>query len=133
MRSAIRRRLHRWVVIAFSVVAFLPPGAWSLCSGPDGHWELEPTASDCSEEFADPIEGSDCSAATHESCSDYLVLSGQALRTSDHGDPLKVLHRVALVMPHGSSLVLTPADAPGLAVALPASRNLSHSAPILRC
>jgi len=91
-RSGMRLALTLW---AFLVL--LPPGAWALCLGAQGHVALEPVATSCQQETSGCGRGeSSCSASDCHGCEDVLLVEGIALHPEEpqlqSPTPLPVLH-----------------------------------------
>jgi hypothetical protein len=113
-KPRIMRRLTqslRIASVAVGVLALLPPGAWDLCVGPQGHRALEPSQA-CvlaEPETACDESGSLCGTEC-DSCEDTPIFHGIALRGSKlstdaplQAIPLWPAWRVTEVRPIGSA------------------------------
>lgn len=72
--SGVRVALTLWALLVL-----LPPGAWALCLGTQGHIALEPAATGCQETAARGTGESSCSASDCNDCEDVLLVEGIAL------------------------------------------------------
>jgi hypothetical protein len=81
MRKLIAHRALHWTFLLFGVVTLLPPGAWVLCLGSGGHVAIEASSRTCSDERSSDEGRSACGMDMHDSCVDYLLLSGQPATT----------------------------------------------------
>lgn len=104
--SSLRLALTLWAHLAL-----IPPGAWALCVGAQGHVAFEPSEAVCEQESHDVdahAADSACDASDCHGCEDTPFLRGVALRQStptvDALPCADFMAGTALVDPHRSAL-----------------------------
>ena len=114
MKNLRRHFVLRLAVALCAHLALLPPGAWALCLGDQGHVAFEPTDASCVAASA-ACDDESCGPADCGGCEDTVVLAGVALKHAsprlDAPVPAAVLPRPAVTCPSGSDLRAPSPDA----------------------
>ena len=118
----------RFALILWAHITLLPPSAWALCLGAQGHIAFEPVSSSCEAAAC----GTDaCDASTGDTCVDVMLVRGPVLH------PRAALETPAFVLCLGPALAMT---SPCVGAALPCVHGAVAHAPspatrhtVLRC